>query len=228
MILLSNGGSNVFRQDGPADRLIVGTADGLFTLTRSNPDRGWRVAHQAMVGAHFGAVTQFASGTLIAASHGLGVARSTNGGESWEWSNDGLTHFDLWAARGGMLQGRDVALVGSMPAYLMMNTDDGRSWSELPAMRQVASTGAWTFPPPPRLGHVKDIVIDGDRLFVGIEIGALLVSDDFGRSFKDLRIDPDPTECDVHHILIDPSEPQRMLAAVGLVGIMRSADGGTT
>ena len=58
----------------------------------------------------------------------------------------------------------------------------------------------WTFPPPPRIGHIKDIVLDGDRLWVGVEIGSLQVSKDFGESFTEFVVDPDPRECDIHRI----------------------------
>ncbi|MGY4596943.1 photosystem II stability/assembly factor-like uncharacterized protein [Bradyrhizobium sp. GM22.5] len=226
MVLLSNGGENTFRSTSETTRLVVGTVDGIFVLERAA--NAWRLATRALEGCSVSAVTSLASGTLLAATHGLGVARSVDNGQSWEWSNQGLPQFDLWAARGGLLRGQDVALVGSMPAHLMMSDDDGRSWRELPALRQVPSCVHWTFPPPPRLGHVKDIVLSGDKLYVGIEIGALLVSDDMGRTFTDLRVDPDPRECDVHRLLVDPRSPERMIAAIGLVGLVRSIDGGAT
>ena len=226
MITLSNGGANTFRTAPPCDRLVIGTVDGVFMLDRDGQD--WRVSRRALEGSSVSAVAQLASGTLIAATHGLGVARSTDGGESWEWSNTGIPHFDLWAARGGLLQGRDMAFVGALPAHLMASEDDGVTWRELPALRDVASAPQWTFPPPPRQGHVKEIVLYGDRLFVGIEIGALLVSHDLGRSFTDLRIDPNPAECDIHRLLIDPRAPERMIAAVGLVGLMRTTDDGAS
>ena len=224
MITVSNGGMNSFRSATPSDRIVVGTVDGIAMLDRDGS--GWRLTKRALEGCAVGAVTQLASGTLIAATHGLGVARSTDGGDSWDWANAGLPQFDLWAARSGLLQGRDVALVGSMPAHLMMSVDDGMSWAELPGLREVPSFTQWTFPPPPRLGHVKEIVLDGDRLFVGIEIGALLVSHDFGRTFAELPVDPNPAECDMHRLLVNPGDPNRMIASVGLVGLMRSVDGG--
>lgn len=226
-VLLSNGGANTFRSpEAGASRLIVGTVDGIFGLSGAGTE--WRVTARALEGCAVGAVTQLHSGTLVAATHGLGVGRSTDGGDTWELSNDGLEYFDLWAGRSGLLQGRDVAIVGSMPAHLMISTDDAVTWTEATALRDVESFDRWCFPPPPRLGHVKEIVIDGDRLFVGIEIGALLRSDDFGAAFTDLRLDPDPQECDVHRLVIDPRDPRRLIAAVGLVGFMRSEDDGAT
>ena len=226
MISLSNGGATTFVAGRPSSRLVVGTVDGVTVLERGGD--GWRVAARALEGSAVAAVAGLASGTLLAATHGLGVARSADGGTTWSWSNKGLPQYDLWAARGGMLGGCDVAFVGSMPAHLMISEDDGRSWRELPALRHVPSFPRWTFPPPPHLGHIKELVLDGDRLFVGIEVGALLVSRDRGETFEDLRIDPDPAECDVHRLVVDPRAPGRMTAAVGLIGLMRTADNGRT
>lgn len=225
LVTLSNGGASITRS-AATDRLIVGTVDGVFVLEREQ--KGWREAGRALEGSSVSAVDQLASGTLLAATHGLGVARSTDGGATWDWSNKGLPQFDLWSARAGMIGGESVALVGSMPAHLMISRDDGLSWAALPALREVESFPQWFFPPPPRLGHVKEIVIDRDRIFAGIEVGALVMSEDGGHSFTDLKVDPDPVECDMHRLLIDPRTPDRMIAAVGLVGLIRTEDGGAS
>ena len=226
MILLSNGGSNTHRADQPSDSIVVGTVDGVALLKRG--EAGWEIAHRALAGCSVTAVTAAEDGTLFATTHGIGVARSTDGGLSWTWCNTGLAHFDLWSARAGRLDGRPVVVVGSLPAHLYISEDNGSIWRELPALREVASVAQWVFPPPPRIGHVKDIVIDGDRLLVGIEIGALLVSTDFGVTFSDLRIDPVVGECDVHRILTHPARPDRLIVANGLVGVLISEDNGTT
>jgi len=226
MILLSNGGTNIQRAKTPSDTMVVATVDGIVRLARDA--KGWSVASQALEGCHVSAVTGLDDGSLFAATHGIGVARSQDGGRTWAWVNEGLAHFDLWSARAGRLKGRDVVLVGALPAHLYISDDKGAHWRELPALRQVPSVPHWRFPPPPRVGHVKDIVIDGDRLWVGIEIGALLVSDDGGASFTELRVDPDPAECDIHRILVNPLRPQRIVVANGIVGLMSSLDGGAT
>ena len=225
-VLMSNGGANTFRSSSACDRLIVGTVDGIFVL--SGDGRDWALTRRALEGVSISSLTQLATGTILAATHGVGVARSTDDGETWDWSNTGLVQFDLWAARSGTIHGREVALVGSMPSALMLSEDDGVTWRSLPGLHQVPSFAQWYFPPPPRLGHIKEINVFGDRIFVGIEIGALLVSDDLGETFKDMKIDPDPKECDVHRVLINPQDPTKLHAAVGLVGLMRSIDGGVT
>ena len=101
-----------------------------------------------------------------------------------------------------------MVFAGALPAHLYVSEDKGESWRELPAFRNANTVANWTFPPPPRVGHIKDIVLDGDRLLVGIEIGSLQVSTDFGESFVELKVDPDPQECDIHRILVHPERPE--------------------
>ncbi len=69
-------------------------------------------------------------------------------------------------------------------------------------------------------------MLDGNRLWAGVEIGSLQFSDDFGRSFTELAVDPDPRECDIHRILVHPARPERIIIANGIVGMMASEDGG--
>src|SRR4029077_4190094 len=130
--------------------------------------------------------------------------------------------------RAGRLQGREAVFAGALPAHLYVSEDKGQSWRALQAFRDAKSVSKWTFPPPPRIGHIKDIVLDGDRLLVGVEIGSLQVSKDFGESFVELPVDPDPRECDIHRILVHSERPNRIIIANGIVGTMMSDDGGVT
>lgn len=224
MILLSNGGGNTHRATERSDSIVVGTVDGIFILHRS--EAGWRLAHKALDGCFVSAVTMSDDGTLFAATHGVGVARSKDQGKTWTWVNNGIDRHDLWSAHAGRLQGKGVVLVGSLPAHLYITEDSGESWRELKALREVAGVDQWCFPPPPRVGHVKDIVVDDERLLVGIEIGALLTSTDFGETFQNLHVDPQVAENDIHRILVHPARPNRILIANGLVGVMTSDDDG--
>jgi photosystem II stability/assembly factor-like uncharacterized protein len=226
-VLLSSSGDHIQRTKAPSDTLIVGTADGVFILKRDEAGE-WSLAHRALQGCALSAVTRMQNGALVAGIHGVGVARSDDGGITWQWKNNGLTQFDIWAVRAGMLNGRERLYAGAMPAHLFVSEDAGESWRELPALRDVPGCEHWFFPPAPHLGHVKDIVVDGSRLFVGIEVGALLLSDDEGRSFAPLPIDPDPREVDLHRILLSPKRPDRILISNGLAGAMASEDRGKT
>src|SRR5580700_4865263 len=183
MILLSNGGANSHRSQARSNTMVIGTVDGVVMLERGA--QFWTIKHRALGGCSVSAVTTLDDGTLFAATHGFGAARSDDGGYTWTWILDGLDHMDLWSARAGKLAGRDVVCVGALPAHLYISENRGKSWRELPALRDAPSVGKWCFPPPPRIGHVKDIVFDGDRLLVGIEIGALLVFIDFDASITE-------------------------------------------
>ncbi len=223
MILLSNGGTNIQRAKSASDTIVVGTVDGVAILQRSQ--RGWTQRNRALQGVFVSGVTALDDGTLFASTRGVGMARSDDGGTKWNWVNEGLAHHEFWSTRAGRLQGREVVFAGALPAHLYVSEDKGKSWRELPALRDTASVRQWTFPPPPRIGHVKDIVLDGDRLWVGIEIGSLQFSDDFGKTFTELPVDPDPRECDIHRILVHPARPKRVIIANGIVGMMASEDG---
>jgi hypothetical protein len=224
MILLSNGGTNIQRAAAASDTIAVGTVDGMALLAKS--ERGWKLKHRALQGVFVSGVTALDDGTLFASTRGVGMARSEDGGGKWSWVNDGLAHHEFWSTRAGRLQGREVVFAGALPAHLYVSEDRGKSWRELPAFRDAKSVPHWTFPPPPRIGHIKDIVLAGDRLWVGVEIGSLQYSDDFGRTFTELTVDPDPRECDIHRILVHPARPHRIIIANGIVGMMASEDGG--
>src|SRR5690349_19907904 len=126
MILLSNRGTNMQRRRAASNIRIIGTLDGVVMLERAA--HGCIVTHRAPGGCSVSAVTASEDGTLYAATHGFGAARSDDGGMSWNWVLDGLDHMDLWSARAGKLQGRDVVAVGALPAHLYISENRGKTW----------------------------------------------------------------------------------------------------
>ena len=96
MILLSNGGTNIQRAAAPSDTILVGTVDGVALL---GEDRA-RLDRQASrpAGRVRQRVTALDDGTLFAATRGVGVARSDDGGIKWTWVNEGLAHHEFWSA----------------------------------------------------------------------------------------------------------------------------------
>ena len=178
MILCPTAAPTSSARRSASDTILVGTVDGVALLAKS--ERGWTVKHRALQGVFVSGVTALDDGTLFASTRGVGMARSDDGGFKWTWVNEGLAHHEFWSCRAGKLQGRDVVFAGALPAHLYVSEDKGKSWRELKAFRDAKTVKQWTFPPPPRIGHIKDIVLDGDRLWVGVEIGSLQVSKDFG------------------------------------------------
>lgn len=222
--LISPGGTSVMRLDRECDRLVVGSTDGIWILER-DADGEWKLAARSLDGTFVSALAETGDGGLIAGTHHLGIARSDDGGVSWRWVNAGLTQFDVWSLKCEQVQGRELLFAGTMPARLFRSEDGGESWSECTGLLDVESAPHWSFPPPPHLGHVKDITTRGDELLVGIEVGALLRSRDAGGSFEEVAVNPDFTDNDIHRILVHLERPDRYVLATGW-GIKVSEDAG--
>ena len=79
MILLSNGGTNQHRSPKRSDTMAIGTVDGVVVLERSGG--AWNIKHKGLSGVSVSAVTALEDGTLFAATHGVGVARSEDEGK---------------------------------------------------------------------------------------------------------------------------------------------------
>ncbi|MGH6925756.1 MAG: WD40/YVTN/BNR-like repeat-containing protein [Propylenella sp.] len=224
-VLLSPGGTGVVRGGAPRDTLAVGTTDGVWFLKRG-ADGDWSLFRRGLAGTFVSALARAADGALVAGTHHFGVARSDDGGMSWRWINAGIDQFDIWVVKAERLDGHEVLFAGSMPARLYMSEDGGARWTERPALTQVATAGRWYFPPPPHLGHVKDIVVhEGAEVLVGIEVGALLRSADEGASFEELPVSTDVSDVDIHRVLVHPSRPDQILLATGW-GLRLSEDRG--
>ena len=181
-----------------------------------------------MAGTFVSALSVTSRQTIIAGCHHFGIARSDDIGASWQWANKGITQFDVWVVKAERIGDRDLVLAGTMPAHLFVSADNGKTWTHCPGLRAVETADNWFFPPPPHLGHVKDIVVHrGEELIVGIEVGALLRSRDAGQNFEEIPVCEDFTDIDVHRVVVHPDRPDRYIVANGW-GLMLSEDRGKT
>jgi photosystem II stability/assembly factor-like uncharacterized protein len=225
--LISAGGSSVFASNATRDRLAVGTTDGVWLLRR-DAEGYWSLSEKALAGTFISSLTWTEDGAIVAGTHHFGIARSDDGGRTWKWINKGITQFDVWVVKAERLNGREVILAGTMPSALFISDNGGESWRELGGINKVATAKGWFFPPPPHLGHVKDIVVQNGRdLLVGIEVGAFLLSSDGGESFKELPVASEFTDIDIHRIIVHPDRPEEITVATGW-GVKKSVDGGST
>jgi len=233
---LSPGGQQLTRGAGPATRILVGTLEGVATLGRSGPGAPWALLDRSLTDRHVGQlVYEAGSGKLFAGAHadgGLWVSDDGRGA-AWRPLTDGLDRPHIYALAARRVGARATLFAGTSPAALYRSDDLGESWAEVTSIFDVADTDKWTFPPPPHIPHVKQIVFhptDPDTLYVLVEQGAFLKSVDDGRSWTDLTGYSHPDDAnyrDPHRLLIDPDEPDVLWLATG-VGIYRSGDGGLT
>jgi hypothetical protein len=207
----------------PSDRsLILATQDGICRFPiRSDGHLG--SCEQPLRGVALEAVCQDASGILYAGSDEGQIYRSRDGGLTWPEVFKGFPDSrGLWSLAAHPCRPRQI-YAGLEPVSLWISSDGGDHWLELKGLRDHPAAGKWHFFDPMQ-PHVRAIAFDsqGERLFIGIEEGGVLVSGDGGRSFEDRSHGVDE---DLHLIQVAPDDPDRLFAMTG-GGLFRSRDGG--
>lgn len=143
-----------------------------------------------------------------------GLQRSVDGGETWQrvgadTITDRVTAVAIDPSDPG------VVWVGTEPSALYRSTDGGETWTALPPLTELSTADEWSFPPRPQTHHVRWIEPDPhepDRLYVGIEAGALLVSADGGRTWIER---PTGSRYDNHQLATHPTDVGRVYSAAG-------------
>jgi hypothetical protein len=188
-------------------RVLVGTRKGAFVLTADGKRNEWDVA-----GPHFGGWEMYhlkgspADPDRLYASQSNGwfgqqIQRSDDGGKSW-------------------------SSVGNQFSY------DG-----VPGTHQWydGTPHPWEFA---RVWHLEPSLDDPDTVYAGVEDAALFRSVDGGQEWQELSglrghgsgpsWQPGAGGMCLHTILLDPSHPGRMFAAISAAGAFRSDDAGQT
>ena len=226
--------------------LLVGTRKGCFVLESDADRRDWKVRGPFCDGwPIYNAVHDPASGSIYAAAasewHGAGIWRSSDLGENWEFSSEGLTYGDdgmklskvhgLAAAHGRLLAGAEAA-------GLFESRDGGKTWTLISTLDGQPNRELWNDPanqPPGHLGmsailpHPEDaarfwVIIQGHSIFETTDDGATWTPRN-----KGLRADwplenPEVGYC-VHKLVLSPADHQRMYQQ-NHCGMHRSDDQG--
>ena len=167
---------------------------------------------------------------MYAGSFDHGLWFSQDEGESWERIGEGVlpTRIMSLAISPHNEEGPHQALwVGSEPSALYRSTDGGKHWVEHPSLLKLPSQPSWRFPPRPYTHHVRTIQVDkyeAKRIFVGIELGGVMKSEDKGITWEDRK---PGSQFDVHSLTMTDSAPGRLYEAAG-GGFAQSKDGGAS
>jgi photosystem II stability/assembly factor-like uncharacterized protein len=159
------------------------------------------------------------------------VWRSDDGGVSWQAIGEDarirqVTAVAVSATERG-LDGARVVYLGTEPSAVFRSSDGGDHCEPLGTLLDLPSAPTWSFPPRPDSHHVRWIAPDpvvSARLFVAIEAGALVRSEDGGRRWQD-RVPTAPI--DTHTLVVHSRDGQRLYSAAG-DGYFESRDGGAT
>jgi photosystem II stability/assembly factor-like uncharacterized protein len=222
-------------------RLLVGTRKGAFVLTSDEGRSQWDVR-----GPHFTGWEVYhvkgspADPNRLWASQSTGwfgqlIQRSDDGGQTWEpmgnefsYEGDPGTHqwYDgtphpweftrVWHLEPSATD-PDALHAGVEDAALFRSGDGGKTWQEIPGLREQGSGSAWT----PGAGGMclHTIVVDPedpDRIYVAISAAGVFRTDDGGKTWRavnrGLRSEGLPDgeaevgHC-VHRIAMHPSRP---------------------
>jgi hypothetical protein len=153
-----------------------------------------------------------------------GCYRTVDGGESFECVFDREPRVTAVAVSP---HDPSVAWLGTEPSRVFHTTDGGDSWREWPGLTDLPSADEWYFPPRPDTHHVRWLEPDphdAERLYVGIEAGAFVLTEDGGETWRER---PPGSRRDNHSLATHPDAPGRVWAAAG-DGYAVSHDGGET
>ena len=220
-------------------RIYIGTTGGLLMLNEGDPHaptahfEGSTIESIALDPGTPGRVyVGLYSGQEMRGQHdrvtanGLrGLWRSDDEGETWHECTAGLPHAAITSLAVRSELGRFGAVyAGSEPSTLFVSHDGGTTWQPTGDLTLVPSSSTWAFPPRPHTHHVRWIEVDplqGERLYLCIEAGALIQSHDGGATWLD-RVPGSPL--DTHTLATHPRAPGRLYAAAG-DGFMQPGDG---
>lgn len=153
-----------------------------------------------------------------------GLYLTTDGGASFSPAGDGIESKSVTAVAIAP-DDPETVWAGTEPSRVYRSGDGGESFERLDGLQEVPSAGEWSFPPRPHTHHVRWIELDPHhegRAYVGVEAGALVVTDDGGDTWRDR---PPGSRRDNHQLATHPEAEEKVYSAAG-DGYAESHDAG--
>ena len=205
--------------------VCAGTSKGVFTLDHGK-------ATQVLASRGVRELVRIRGRCL--AGTGDGLFASDDCGRSWRAS--GLEGNEVWQIRD---DGNGTLYAGTAPTGLHRSEDHGDTWTEIDTLAELAEAGGWCIPTdPPIKARTRALVVSGSRIWAGVEVGGIAVSEDAGETWSVVLPGDNP---DLHMLFAHPGEPETLYASTGYgrldgvadmvegnAGVFRSEDGGGT
>ena len=157
--------------------MLVATIEGVVTFSRSAQGTAWEETNRSLTHRHVGSLLfETVSGKLFAGAHADGGLWVSDDGAGAEWRHitNGLDRPHIYALASRRIGDTVTLFLGTSPAAFYRSDDFGENWTEVKGFLDVPDTDKWTFPPPPHIPHVKNIVFqpdDPETLYVSVEQG---------------------------------------------------------
>ena len=224
--------------------LLVGTAKGLFRVTRDTVEDEWQIDGPHLAGYSVLHTLQAPDGRLFAAtSHkiwGAHIYRSEDQGASWT-SLEAVPQHPPSTGRGATTAIWYLALAGETlfagidPAGLFRSDDHGRSWQPVDGLNEHPTRVTWE--PSKGCFAVHSIYVDSlqpENIVAAVSAGGVYRSEDGGETWQPANAGvraenlPEPfpeTGHNVHRVIMHPHSPSRLYRQC-YNGTYRSDDGG--
>jgi photosystem II stability/assembly factor-like uncharacterized protein len=232
----------------PTIVVLVGTRKGCFVLESDRDRREWRIrGPYCEAWPIYHAVYDAGAGAIYAAAasewHGAGIWRSSDLGESWELSSEGLSYGDgdvKLSKVSGLTPAHGRVLAGAEAVGVFESRDQGASWSLLSTLDGQPGSERWNDPasqPPGHLGvpailpHPDDpsgfwAIVQGIGIFETADDGASWTPRNRGLRADWPLENPEVGYC-VHKLVMSPVDLDRLYQQ-NHCGMHRSDDGGHT
>ncbi len=209
-------------------RVLVGTRKGAFILTSDGKRERWDVSGPLFAGWEvYHLKGSPADPDRLYASQSSGwfgqvIQRSSDGGKTWETPGGGPT-----TTPEGMPQGESNKFVydTSPQTGKPLTTHQWYDGTQRP----------WEFK---RVWHLEPSLTDPDTVYAGVEDAALFRSTDGGQTWQELAglrehpsgpmWQPGAGGMCLHTIVLDPTDPGRIVVAISAAGVFRTDDAGKT
>lgn len=196
--------------------LLAAMENSVLVLESSKS--GWKTT-ETLKGSHPQAVAfdQGNSERLYCGTFDKGLMKSDNRGKCWDRIGENAISSSIMSVSVGQKGKNEFSKLyaGTEPTALYVSNDGGYSWEKMSGLNDLESSDSWSFPPRPWTNHVRWIEIDANNpnyIFVAIEAGALVQSQDDGKNWTD-RVNGGPY--DTHTLRTHLKAPRRLCVAAG-------------
>lgn len=202
-------------------KVYAAMADCIAVLTKTNGTWSFETRFENTRPSSL-ATDPFRSERLYCGTEDNGLFRSSDGGTTWEPVGPGISQSRVMSVAVSQVEKPgDYGLVyaGTEPSALFVSEDGGNTWTECKALLDLPSRSTWSYPPRPNTHHVRWIEPDpiaGGRLYVSIEQGGIMRSQDGGVTWEDRK---PGGQIDGHTLATHRMAPGRVYEAAGGHGL---------